>query len=494
MSSTTEARIALRQHDFMGAPDFQSSFGPSFAITLRKEKRQQLASQNRDQFRDQDHEELPKLSLLPNYSTMSFSDQMKLLLSYSPATQQDQESLIREVGRLCSKENNFELSRHPTHIRTLVGFLSVSYSDELSFQVLKIFTKLLSGNTKSTKVAISSIGLSNITDSLCQSKPKTAEQAIWALANIAGDCSELRDDLISKQIHLLVLSLCRSCKLQGLYKAVAFFLMNICRSQNTLPSPDLEQILSVLKVFLYQQEDDVLERTLLALELSCKNNIKKIQAILNLNLLDRILELTMSASLIISEAALKVIGNCSYGDNGQVQKLIDSGVLKYLEKALGHSQAIMRKEALFTLSNMIANGPYFIQYVIEHHVCDLFIEKLKDTDFGVKKEISFILFNISMIGSHEQVRILVEKSVFSGLKYALRNADSELLKNFLRFIKKSLDYEENSSDKPIQDNFYDSGCLEVVERLQKYMNPVIFELVLAILRYFSSEDDIEMTE
>ena len=204
------------------------------------------------------------------------------------------------------------------------------------------------------------------------------------------------------------------------------------------------------------------------------------------------MQLILSPSKVISESALKVLGSLLYENNWTIQKLISTGILDCLEYALRHSQASMQKEALYALSNLIADRSDFIQYVVEHPVSDIFIEKLRDTDFVVKKRISFILLNISVFGRDEHIKVLVEKHVFSGLKYALRGADCELLKNFLGFIKKSLDCEEKCGDKAITNAFYDSGCLEVLEILKKNLNPIISELSLSILQYFITDCDVEM--
>lgn len=493
MDFNTAARLENRKNEFMKMPEFRNVGENHFAISLRKENRNKLVKQRRKHQEDEKVLETP-VSVGENLIFLSFSDQINRLLAFSNVDIEGNIRNLKTIRRLCSKENNFQLLRYPAYVSALIPLLDLSIPDEISYLVLSIITKLLSGNSKTTRIAINLISLSEIRNAIHLTKPKTTEQAIWAFGNIAGDSAELRNLLLSTETHTFLIKLCVSGKNLPISKALSFFFMNLSRCQSSLPYQDFENILYILKIFLQSSDEDVLCNTLSALEVSSKENLKKIQMLLNANILSTILDLSLNPSLMISEFALRVVGNLSYGDNAQVQQLIDGKILDFLHCALNHGQAIVRKEALYSIGNIIANSAYFLQFIIEHPVCEAVIEKLKDTDYSVRKENSFVFYNISMLGIANQVKELVKKDVFVGLKHALRTSDPELLKNFLNFVVFALKSDKITCDSLCVDALESSGCIEIIETLQKHMNPVVYSQVAEVLKYFALEDPTEICE
>lgn len=71
-------------------------------------------------------------------------------------------------------------------------------------------------------------------------RQKLREQACWALGNIAGDCAELRDEVLSAGAMDAVLEVLQqeSVKLTAV-KTATWTMSNLCRGK---PSPPFEEV------------------------------------------------------------------------------------------------------------------------------------------------------------------------------------------------------------------------------------------------------------
>ena len=299
--------------------------------------------------------------------------------------------------------------------------------------------------------------------------------------------------LLRENVHLKLSKIILATNCIPILKACAFCFMNISREQLSLSFTNFEKMTQTLKTMLKIDDIDIKNNCLFALRLLCCDEKKRIQGFLNLNILSEILEYTLNNCLMISEPALKLIGNVSFGDHSQALKLIYADVLDYLKSSLESNHSNIRKETIYILSNFAGDSVDIIQYIIDHPIIDIFLEKAQDGDFSVKKETSYFFYNISMMGTYEQIIKIIQKNAFYALYGLIDTTDPLLLKNYLSFIKRTLVLDEENQSNYCMEEIVASNLIVNIEKLQKHMNCIVYGLVSDILKYFNA-DEAEIDE
>jgi len=70
--------------------------------------------------------------------------------------------------------------------------------------------------------------------------------------------------------------------------------------------------------------------------------------------------------LKVRGAAIRCVGNISSGDGYHCEKLMELDLLPILEENLGHQEKLFRKEAAWTISNLMAGEKEDIQEFIDY--------------------------------------------------------------------------------------------------------------------------------
>ncbi|CAF4812528.1 unnamed protein product, partial [Rotaria socialis] len=81
---------------------------------------------------------------------------------------------------------------------------------------------------------------------------------------------------------------------------------------------------------------------------------EKIQAVINVVDIRRLVELLVHPVLNVQSSALRAVGNIVTGDDHQTQAVLDAGVLPHLLALLNSTKESIKKEACWTLSNITA--------------------------------------------------------------------------------------------------------------------------------------------
>lgn len=87
----------------------------------------------------------------------------------------------------------------------------------------------------------------------------------------------------------------------------------------------------------------------------------RIEAVIQANIVPRLIELLMAAQTSVQTPALRTIGNIVTGNDKQTQVIINGGTLPCLGMLLSHPRKGIRKETCWTISNIAAGSTDQVQ-------------------------------------------------------------------------------------------------------------------------------------
>jgi hypothetical protein len=176
-----------------------------------------------------------------------------------------------------------------------------------------------------------------------------------------------------------------------------------------------------------------------------------------------------------------------------------SGCLSQLKSLLLSNKKSIRKEALWTISNICADSQAHIQAVIDSRLMERICEILKSghSDADVKKEAIWCVCNTVTIGSRTQVDLLVKDSRFDFItvlsEFIASSKDTKSLKTALDSIDIILFHGQphaSENSNAYADLLEESGGLNTIEDLQQDQSEEIYAAAIRILEnYFNCEED-----
>ncbi|KAK6035706.1 Armadillo/beta-catenin-like repeat protein [Cooperia oncophora] len=171
------------------------------SVEIRKQKGTELLMKRRNQLvEDEDEGELSDLDVktMPAVSSRLTNEEIIKILCDNPTLEQMRtcfEALRRTLSR--SKNPPVDEVINCGLVNALVQALAVE-DDKVRFEAAWALTNIVSGTSEQTVAAVeagATLPLVKLTQS---TNPALAEQALWAVANIAGDSAQLRDYVIGE--------------------------------------------------------------------------------------------------------------------------------------------------------------------------------------------------------------------------------------------------------------------------------------------------------
>lgn len=369
----------------------------------------------------------------------------------------------------------------------------------LQFEVAWVLTNVASGSSQQTKTIVDSGAAKTFIRLLDSPHPEVREQAVWALGNVAGDCAECRDYLLSSGIMRPLLHLLRESEQNiTLTRNAVWTLSNLCRGKQ--PSADFNQVkdsLPVLAKLLTHSDPEVLSDSCWALSYLCDGPNEKIQAVLNAGVARRLVELLMHDSNPVVSAAIRAVGNIVTGEDHQTQIIVNCGALPFLKELLKSSRETLRKEACWTVSNITAGNRPQIQAVCDTGLFPELIEIINRAEVRTRKEAAWAITNATSGGSIEQVEYLVQCGAISALCGLLHVVDNKMIQVAMNGLENILKAGQSQAGAPgFEDgnNKYavlveECGGLDKIEVLQQHENPEIYQRAYNLIeKYFGNED------
>jgi hypothetical protein len=365
-----------------------------------------------------------------------------------------------------------------------------------------VLTNIASGTSDQTTAVVESGAVPSFVKLLSVPKMEMREQALWCLANIAGDSTKNRDGVLTYDpitpILQLIVDSENNQKVQMLRNAV-WALGNMCRGK---PSPDMEQFrpaLPYLGVLVGHSDREVVMDTLWALSYLCDGANDRVQAVIDCNAMTTVVEQHLgSDNSKILQPALRLTGNVATGSDEQTTYLLQQGVLARMHKLLGASKSVIRKEALWLISNITAGTPEQIQMVIDESLLPRCVNLATQGDSQVRKEALYVITNAAR-GTPAQVDHLRELRAVQALVESLDTMhDNGIVLEILGALKIFLTQGQRHIDEGATHNIYcalieEAGGLEKLENLQSDANETVYTTAGKLLsEFFDLEtEDVE---
>ncbi|KAK8473717.1 hypothetical protein PHAVU_001G224500 [Phaseolus vulgaris] len=379
-----------------------------------------------------------------------------------------------------------------------VELLSRDDAPQLQIEVLWILSNFASG-TSQHKSAVVELGVIPILVNLLSSTDgDTREEAVCLLGNIVADSPDHRDLALNHGALKPLL-----CQLQP--HSTLYMLRNATWCLSVLflgmPPVNFEQVkiaLPALQQLVHATDEEVLTDTCWALAYLSEGQIGKSQAIVELGVCPRLVQLLQHPSHSVIIPALQALGNIAAGDEAQAQFLIDNQLLPCLHQLLTreYTKSIF-KEACWTIANITAGTRAQIQAVFDANIIPPLVQILHTAEFEVKREAVCAIYNVTSKGSYDNVRSLAAVGCIEAVCELLTCPDPKMVTLCLEGLVNILAVGE--ADKDENGNIFakrveECGGLEKIETLQIHDNNEVHTRALWISDLFRAENELEDTD
>lgn len=471
-------------------------------IELRKMKRDTVLAKRR-------YTKTPASSPIDKVQMDLLPIHAKGLSSTDPPTVLQAVSYIKS---LMSDYSDEEYRGHITEIVSagvvpkLVELARESTSEKIQNLASWALLNICEGKTSETKAVIEAGGIQTF---LLLSTHKSVDirtNAIWGLANIAGDNDAFRDIITASGGVKVAINAIGSGEIE-LMKIATFLLLNLCRTDERQADPrPLLITLPLLSSLLTHANSDIQKDAIRALQWFSDDRTQGEVRLAILrqvpNMLRRIIDLIVHTNDDIRSIAINTVGQIASSSNPiYVDDLIKNDALCKLVTTLKHGSHSKKVAvaACFATSNILAElKSEQLTVIFELGYVEALVH-LVETSYSlcVKREAVFALCNICLNGSVAQLIHIVKAGTLhtlcSFLTEIFESNETNLIKNMLESIRNILTAGERSGQtlNPYLSIVEESGGLLSIDGLQQHDESAIVCLAEQIMvHYFDQEETV----
>ena len=244
------------------------------------------------------------------------------------------------------------------HIIKMLGNKLKEY-DEINMEGLWLLTNIsASDDGKILKYLIDNNLLFYLREILthCQDI-KLIDQAVMCSANLASE-EELRDIFFLEEFDYTIQKILTERKedhSKTLFRNIAFFLSNLSRKNNNPQFLNrLTPFLNILAQFLYVEDEETMIESTWGLYNMSEQNWDYISKIQQLGVISKIIKNILSSHDKLKWASLRFVSLVARGPDAFSAFLHQNNIYIYLSGVLDSKWSSIRKEALYCISNLVA--------------------------------------------------------------------------------------------------------------------------------------------
>ena len=375
---------------------------------------------------------------------------------------------LRKILSIDHKPPIVEVLEFPKVLSRMKELLLNNEYPEIQLEICWCLTNVASGTSEQTLEVVNNGFVLIFVEFLkCWNNEDLQEQAIWAIANIAGDRPEYRDMCISLGAVEALCAIAERCISNvsnvQLLRLSVWAISNMCRGvvnvHRAIP-PVLSKLINT------SNDTEVLADASWALSYLTTNT----RGVLGIFSIDRLVTLLAHPSTTVHLPILRVIGNALCSDESGLVLSHSSLLLCQLKCLLNSNRKSIRKETLWAISNVCADSVENLQKVLNSGLMKLVA--IMSSEMDVRREAVWSLCNASIIGTSSQIRQMVtEFALLETLCDHLRTTHGENESAVLDAI-----YSVLVSNEEYAYIFEECGGLSTIEQLLFHTNETPIQL------------------
>ncbi|CAL2028214.1 unnamed protein product [Caenorhabditis brenneri] len=422
------------------------------------------------------------------------NDEVKRILQNNPS-EEDMVRCFESLRKSLSKTKNPPIDEviHSGLLLALVQALGVPH-EKVQYEAAWALTNIVSGTTEQTIAAVEAGATAPLIQLAVHENQQIAEQALWAVANIAGDSAQLRDYVIKcNGVDALMILMKRLDMMADSHvRTVAWAFSNMCRHKNPHAPLEVLRILSKGLVKLVRHPDrQVRQDACWAVSYLTDGPDEQIELARESGVLPYVVQFFKEPENLVAPA-LRTLGNVATGNDNLTQAVIDLGALKEIRPLMEKTKSTsIIKECCWLVSNVIAGTQSQIQAVLDANLLPILIGVLKSGDHKCQFEASWALSNLAQGGTSRQIIALIEENAVPALCDALNQTNNDMLNNTLETLYTLLVTVQNNYPTQmdiLHEQIEELGGLDALERLQESQSEVIYTQAYRIVTEFFSDD------
>ncbi|CAO2184665.1 unnamed protein product [Urochloa humidicola] len=401
---------------------------------------------------------------------------------------------IKELHELLSIERNPPIQEviDSGAVPFFVELLSRYDRPQIQFEAAQALTCILKGTSENIKVVVDQGAVPIFVELLSSPSEDIRQEAVWALGDMACNSLAFRDILLAHGVVLPLLQLLKGNPRLSLLRSSTWALSIIFQGGPQLNFELVKFALQVLRQLIHSQDEEVVVPACWALSfLSDGFDSDKIQALVDVGVCRRLVELLTHSSHSVRFPAVRAVSKIANGDDAQIQCIIDHQALPcFLDILMKDEDRTEKMIVCWIIAQFTNTNKEQIQAVIDGNIIGPLVHLMQTAELDVKREAAVAISNAAAVGTPDQTKYLVSKGCIKAFCDLLDCSDTGILEACLDGLQGILIAGKNMKSSGASDeNIYvrmieDAGGLFQIEDLQKHDEDTIHEVAVDLLVTF----------